>query len=339
MRRLGLGALALLLLAAWPGAAAGQGGSTIQHVTRENGHTLRVRVHGSVEFTDDDRGIRSVSRGGRVTLEESFRGGPHRRAEFWSTASGELRRAYYLDGEAHAFDADARAWVERTLEGMARESAVGAERRVARLRQRGGVPAVLGYVRDIRSDGAKRAYYVALLRSGGLSGAEVASVLEDAGRRIDSDGETRYVLKTALDQGLRGREAWAGFFRAAGGIDSDGEARYLLAAAAAGAPLDDDAVRRDFFRATGEIDSDGERRYVLTAVLRRSGVGPALAADVLRSAGGISSDGEKAYVLVQVPRALLAHRAVGDAYLAAAEGIGSDGERSRVLTHLARSRP
>ncbi|HYJ78099.1 MAG TPA: hypothetical protein VEW03_00655 [Longimicrobiaceae bacterium] len=369
MRRRGLVIAACWLAAAGPAAA--QHTRTMHTVNSDDGTRLEISASGEVEFTADDRDVARLSPDGRLWIEESRRGRPDRRVEYRPAAGGGVRRTYYEDGEARQPDGDDRAWIEAMLLQAIRDSGVGAEGRVARIRRARGTDGVLREIEHIRSDGAKRVYYRALLRTPGLRAEETVRAVGHAAGEIRSDGEKRALLMVVLERGsltpaelgatlsaartiasdgekrallMRAVERpslsaaeLAATLDAASTIRSDGELAALLVAAARRDALSDARVRRAFFGAAAGISSDGELARVLVSVLRREGLRDEAAVSALRTAEEISSDGERARVLTSVPARALRNRDVVAAYGRAMDGISSDGERGRVALYLARS--
>src|SRR5205823_8426434 len=82
---------------------------------------------------------------------------------------GSLSYAATLDGRAVPFDGAMQAWFAGFLPQVLREAGINVPERVARLRARGGVPAVLEEIRKIKSGSAKTAHYQALLSGPPLS--------------------------------------------------------------------------------------------------------------------------------------------------------------------------
>lgn len=334
-------------------------------VNDHDGRRTEVRTSGRVEFNDAGDWVTAVAPGGSLTVAQSGRG-TDRRIDF-RPGNGGMRVRYSVDGDERPLDGAGRAWAQELIAQAVRESGLGAEQRVARIRARGGVNGVLGEIARLRSDTGRRAYYRALLGSGSLSNAEFARVMGDVGRRMGSDTETRLVLSAAVDHaGGAGRlaallDAAVGmdsdtetrlvlnrvterhrladaasrqaFFRAVGGMGSDTERRLVLNAAA-GQNLADGDGREAFFRAVGAMDSDVERRLVLTSVLDRN---PSEAAVVgaLNSAAQMNSDLEKRLVLYQVPSSLLRNGRVTAAYRGVVAAMRSDSERRIALNRLA----
>lgn len=327
-------------------------------IVDDNGsRRLEIRTRGDVELNDAGDWVVSVPAGGMLTVEE--RDGGERRIEF---RPGSTR--YYVNGRERALDADGRAWAQRNILRAVRESGLGAERRVARIRARSGVNGVLQEIGQIRSDTGRRMYYRALLNSGAMSTAEFTRVMDDVGRRMGSDVETRLVLTEATAQAGDGARL-AALLRAAQGMDSDVETRLVLNHVSSRHRLSDAAAReaffrvvsgmssdverrlvlnavadaadgpsRDaFFRAVDAFDSDVERRLVLSEVLR--GEAPeATVIAAIQAAGEMSSDTEKRLVLSAVPAARLRSARVVAAYRRVVDAMGSDSERRLALRRL-----
>jgi hypothetical protein len=356
--------LAAALLLAVPASAQRHERSERTHILEEhNGQRLEVRMRGDVEINDAGNWVQRVSPGGSVMVEERSRG-TTRRVDFTPGQGGRVDVRYQVDGRPRQMDARGREWASAAILQAVRGSGLGARERVAHLRQRGGVPAVLNEVGHMRGDAARRAYYQALFAGPPLSPADMSRVMTDVDRRMDSDVDRRMVLVNAMEH-ARGEGAMQAILEAAGGMDSDVETRFVLHRAldrgrlAGGAQqaffravdgMDSDVERRmvltrwlerggtadaAFFRALDGVDSDVERRIVLTQVLRGA---PAEASTVaaLHSAGRMDSDMEKRIVLAQVPAAQLRNGRVTAAYRAVVDRMGSDHERAIALQRLAR---
>ncbi len=195
--RTGIGAALLAALAAGAGTAAAQTHSTHMHSQWvDDGHRVTVDASGEVRFSDDDAEVAWLEPGVRLSVEESERGQPERRV-VWREDGGRVRRTFYRDGREAAPNPADQAWIRGALLQPIRESGAYAEPRVARIYRRGGTDAVLGEIRRIAGDGAKRAYYAALLRQPGLRPGDAARVLHDAGRSIAGDGDKRMALSVA----------------------------------------------------------------------------------------------------------------------------------------------
>lgn len=362
------GTLALAALATAAPAACQQRSHVVHDgemhiVNTHDGGRLEIRSRGAVEFNDAGDWVTSVPAGGYFTAEERD-GGSERRIEF-RPGDGTPRVRYFVNDDERALDASGRAWAQRLILRAVRESGLGAERRVARIRARSGVNGVLQEIAALESDVGRRHYYRALLTGAPLSTAEFTRVMDDVGRRMDSDVETRLVLFEAVDRAgdgarmaavLRAAEridsdvetrlvlnrvtqrhrladaaARDAFFRAVGGMGSDVERRLVLHEVADDG-LADGPSRDAFFRAVAAFDSDVERRLVLSRVLGDASETTTIAA--IQSAGGMDSDVEKRLVLSQVSSERLRSPRVAAAYRRVADGMSSETERRMVMRRL-----
>src|ERR1700741_414160 len=280
IRRMAVGALGAMALALAGGAAAQ---SRSRHTLVDGGHRISMESSGQVRFTDDDRGVASMAPGAQLVIEEALPGRPDRRVELRGRGGGGIERAFFRDGRAANPSADDEAWIARMIERALRESGVHAEERVARIYRQRGADAVLQEIGEIASDGAKRAYYTALLRHP-LRSAETARVLRDAGRRIASDGDKRSVLESLLDRRAVTAEELTAMLEAAQHIASDGDKSRLLVRAAGRDALDAPGVRQPFFPPAATIASDGDKSRVLMASLANDEVRREAVVDAVRTA-------------------------------------------------------
>ena len=323
---------------------------------------MDLDMRGTVEFTDNDSDVKSISSDGYFRLEQ-WSTGPTR-TYLVRPGSNGIERLYSVDGISKPLDADARAWLARVLPEVIRESAVGAPERVKRILHQQGASGVLAEVNKIRSDHSRRVYLENLLDYGSLNAEDLRESMR-LGRKISSDGEKVGLLIAAAPhyQSPATRES---FFDSVDSISSDGEHRRVLAAVlerygpdhetlalslrsakrissdgekatvlvqAADFRLMDDAVRTNYFRAADSISSDGEHRRVLSAVLKKNGDKDILVRS-LRSTSGISSDGEKCAVLTEAAGVYVDDPIVRRAFFDAAGTISSDGERHHALSAL-----
>ncbi|HEX2077778.1 MAG TPA: hypothetical protein VHG08_08720 [Longimicrobium sp.] len=369
IRLAGTLALAAALGTAAPAAAQRHQSHVVHNnethiISNHGGGRLEIRSRGQVEFNDEGDWVVSVPADGLFTVEESG-SGPDRRVEFRPGQDGPRVR-FFVNGGERPLDASGREWARRLIRRAVRENGVGAERRVARIRARSGVSGVLAEIAELETDLGRRSYYRALLNGGRLSTAEFTRVMDDVGRRMGSDTETRLVLVDAAAQAgdgtrmasllraagtmesdvetrlvlnhladrqqLADAAARAAFFRVAEGMSSDVERRLVLNAVADERPAEGSS-REAFFRAVNRMSSDVERRLVLSRVLDGASVDATVGA--LQSAAAMSSDTEKRLVLMQVPAAHLRNARVTAAYRRVVDAMRSDTERSLALRRLA----
>ena len=344
---------------------AQQSGETHMEMTSRNGWTsLSLKVDGAIEFTDDDRDVKSLSPGGHFRMEEgTWLSG--RAYDVKADSAGNLTKTYSVGWSTKPLDAEGQAWLERLLPQMIRESAIGAGPRVARILRQGGPQAVITEIGLIHSDGSKRIYVEQLFSQATLNTEQ----LKDAARlirRISSDGDKAQVLVTVDGKYFTG-ELRPYLFEAVESISSDGDKRRVLSdivkkdagsadtlvsAARAAKHISSDGDKAEvliemadyyrandgldmaYFEAVKSISSDGDHARVLSTILAAHGYDRDVVIRALRSAERISSDGDKARVLKEAVSRYSDDELVRKAFFDAANSISSDGDHQQVLVAL-----
>jgi beta-lactamase regulating signal transducer with metallopeptidase domain len=354
-------------LASMARVASQQSGDSHVHITTRNGWTsVSITIDGTVEFTDDDTDVKSLSPNGRFRLED---GGllSKRVYEVKADAAGNLTRTYSVGWSTKSMDDEGRAWLARTLPQVIRDSGIGAGLRVARILRQGGPQAVLTEIGRIHSDGSKRVYLeqlfsqVATLKPSDLKDAsrlirsissdgdkaqviitvdanyfatDLRSYLFDAAESISSDGDKRRVLSDIVKKDGGSLETLASVARAARHISSDGDkAEVLIEMATPYRPAG--GVDMAYFDAANSISSDGDHARVLSKMLAWQGDDHNTLTRTLLSAQRISSDGDKARVLKEAVASYNEDASVRKAFFEAANSISSDGDHQQVLVSLA----
>src|SRR5262245_7208397 len=134
-------------------------------------------VRGSVEFSDDDRDVTSLSPGGFIRIEEGSWLRTGRSYEIRADSRGRLSRTYQVSGRVQTMDADAQAWASGAMLTLIRETGASAGLRIGRLLKRGGPTAVLREVSEIHSDGSKKTYLRELVERGQLNEMQLREVM------------------------------------------------------------------------------------------------------------------------------------------------------------------
>jgi len=262
---------------------------------------LEVRYEGSIEFTEDDSDVKTMSPGAFMRIREGGWVGS-RAVEFRADGSGTIERRYWDGRSEKPFVPEGKAWLSQMLPKVIRQTGFGAESRVARIFKAKGVTGVLAEINLIEGSWAKRIYFTELLKNP-LEPATVAQVLEQAGRQIDSDFELASLLKSST---------------------------HLLA---------DDTTRRAYFAAARSIESDFEMRGALSAALQRGPVSPEVMAGVLEASTSIDSDFEEASLLEQIAKVQPLDARTRPVFLKALATVTSDFERRRVVTAVVKADP
>src|SRR5918993_2769289 len=108
----------------------------------DNGLKRLFEARGKLEFTDDYTDIKDISAGGWVIIEEQ-RDRESFRYEVRRDPSGQLTRAFYVNGTARPLDESARTWLAKFVLEAVRQGAIDAEKRVRTLLSQRGVAGVL----------------------------------------------------------------------------------------------------------------------------------------------------------------------------------------------------
>jgi hypothetical protein len=184
-------ALLLLLLPAIASAAAGRTGGGPAGISEYNwgektgGVRYNVQREGQVGFTADDSDISSLTKNGRLQIQEIR--GDHVTV-FTVRRQGDapaLQRSFSVDGQPKGAEEE-RAWRAQTLPEILRRTGLGAAERVSRLHEGGDVAAVLAEVRSLHSDSVKALYIEELVNRGHLSTADLRQALAVSSAAISS---------------------------------------------------------------------------------------------------------------------------------------------------------
>ncbi|HZH32237.1 MAG TPA: hypothetical protein VEY11_15850 [Pyrinomonadaceae bacterium] len=265
-----------------------------EHRSSDDGVDITLDTK-NVEFNDDYTDVERITGGGYFRLSET-RDGRVRRLDIKPGVDGQLKRAYWENGEARPFDGEARRWLAKLLSDSVAGSGFDAEARVERILRRGGANAVLAEIARLKNDYARRVYATALIERGNPSAAQLAKLLSQSGEAISSD----YEKATLLIHVLKNDPADAG-------------------------------VRAAFFEAANTLSSDYERGRVLAVLFKQSDLTPETLLLALKSAREMSSDFEKANVLIRAAGTGAANESVRAAIVEHAHALSSDHERGRVL--------
>ena len=339
-------------LAALAALVSQQSGETHMEFETRNGWTsLKVKIDGVIEFTDDDHDVKSLSPDGRFKLEDgTWLSG--RTYEVKADASGNLTKTYSVGRTSKPLDDEGRAWLQRSLpaddsrhrawsgtpcraDTPARWSA-GGDRRdwIDPWRWIEGVyleqlfsQATLNaeqlkesakLIRGISSDGDKAQVVIAV--DDKYFTGDLRPYLFDAAESINSDGDKRRVLSDIVKKDAGNTESLVRATRAARHISSDGDKAEVLVEIAYPYSASDE-LHMVYFEAVNSISSDGDHARVLSKVLEKHGNESDTLDRVLRSAEKISSDGDKARVLKEAVSFYRDDPAVRKAFFGAANSI------------------
>jgi bla regulator protein blaR1 len=350
-------------------AASTRGESSGNYVWSDNGQKIEINYQGEIDFTADDTDVARMSPGAMLRIRDGRRWlGADTSVEFTADGSGNITRKFWQGWKEQPFEPEGRKWVATMLPRFIRQSGIGASARVARIHKSAGVTGVLAEISRIEGSWAKHVYFKELMKTPGLTAADVQRVFNQAGVEIDSDFELasflisssrqitddatrrayldaaksigsdfelRRVLSSVLQGGVVPSPLAAGLLETSTSIDSDFEEASLLVQFARQQPIDP-TVRAPFFKALATVGSSFEHARVLQTLLQRTDLSPEARAGALESAAAVGSDFETANVLLQFVKAGPIDGTLRAPFFRAAGTIDSAFERGRVLQAVAK---
>ncbi len=331
----------------------------------ESGSQLDVRAKGQLTFNADYTDLVDLAADGSFSIEESFDGGV-RKFELRHGENGDLQHVYSVDGKPRdANDPTLHAWLGETLPRVLRETGFDAPNRVRRLRERGGVIAVLDEISKIESGTSRTVYIEELIESGPLQDRELSLALKatdeiyssvelgrilqrlteedpansrftleliEQSRRLQSSGERRRLIERIVEERDLDGEAAKALARSAAEMRSDSELAQAILRVAERSPRDAETAKA-FFEAAGSIRSSSEKSRVFRELLGKPGLDDSMLAAAARGIAGIDSSSEKALALVKLGEVLRPDgKEAPTAFFEAVASIESVGERERVIS-------
>ncbi len=358
-------ALALILPAVNVMAEKASHHQSIHVIDDDNGHTdmklsirgddgreLKLKAKGNIQFTDDDTGIESMSKGDTFSLKET-NAGVTRQLIAEGGENGGIDYQYSVDGDSQAFDNEAKAWLSKTLPDLLTESGINVEGRIAHLLSEDGHEGVIKRIHKIQGDHARGKHIEVYAGSGLLEDQELDDVLVEV-KRIGSDYDQRNALVMIKEKQLDGnagvevdqahiikRKRLHKIVDASEGIDSDYEVRSLLDEISKDIDIDIDGaeVHRIVLHRAGEIDSDYELRQTLSGMADAAASDEQVAEVWLDTAAKLESDFELRQALEQLAHAGPEQQSTWVGMLKLAERFDSDYECATFLTTAANNMP
>ncbi len=322
---------------------------------------IEVKIENKVEFNEDYSDVAAIPFDGALRIYDS-RGARARRLVITAAPNGDLRRDYWLDGQARPFDAEARTWFRGVLLEAVRQG-LDAKNRVERILRQRGTRGLIEEIAFLKGDYVRRIYFEALLQSKDISSQDLKTALRNASTSITGDYERAQLLIQIAKPILAKRELTTDYFEAAGKIDSAYEHGRVLASVLKGVELNqevlsqlaqsaahiksdyekasflikgaenyqgDAALRMQWLNAVRTIGSDYEHHRILKSALKPNEISTEALADLVTSAARMQSDYEKASFLIEAMNHYRNDAHLRTVFMETARTIGSDYERGRV---------
>lgn len=326
---------------------------------------FEVETKGEVTFKDDDRGIASISPGGR--LKASFTSGDAKwKLQVTSSSTGSLSYQYEVDGRKMDYSASSEKELAPYFLTIIRETGVNAEARVARILQSDGPQGVYKEIELINSGSSKVRYLTELVLQGNLNETNLIKTANLAQSEIKSSGDlSRFLIRTnsiflenkrvrptyfstvtsISSSGDKSRvlmgvfdldidsETFEQVVNTASSISSSGDKTRVLLAGLDSFPANERA-RGAYFAAVRTISSSGDRGRLLGALLSTYELDDESAAMAFEATSGMSSSGDKARTLIKAAPHYNNSPKHRELFFNAVSSISSSGDQSRVLLSL-----
>jgi hypothetical protein len=309
------------------------GDQSVRFLVNEPGRCTEAAIIGKLEFSPDETRITAMPAGGFARFRERT-SGADRAVSITSTGDGSLNYVASLNGRATPFDGEMQSWLAGILPEVLREAGINVPERVARLRSQGGVPAVLKMISQIRSTGAKRSHYEALIDSGHLSADDVEKIAVQAPKDLaGSSGDLSAVIQRLPRSAMQSSAARRALADAIPHIASSGDRANTLELLA---PNADPEMLVLLAKAAEDLPSSGDKANFLIASAARylSGGNSALSNAFFSAAATIPSSGDLANVLITALPYGHANAGVTSAVIQTSEHLSSSGDIANVLIDL-----
>ena len=260
---------------------------TYRYTHKSGSNRFEVEYDGKIEFTDDDKAIKSISRGGFLRIRKtSF--GNRRELLAEPNSDGTINYQVYEGRRKVEFEDEARKWLADIILEVVRTTGIGAEGRVKRFYGQGGTDAVLKEVDEIRSDFVSHIYLKELLDTKNLSDNELVKIAGYVPSELDSDHYITEVFKDYGDLFFKTDKATEAFLGSIRRMDSDHYVSIILKRALR-EDLNDAMVIK-VLDAADIMDSDHYKTNVFKDLLDRRDLSDNVIDQIVKSAADIDSD-------------------------------------------------
>lgn len=266
--------------------SSSRNGDRYRFTQKRGSNKLDIEYDGKIEFAEDDKSIESISRGGYLRIRKSSFG--NRREVLAEAGSGGTVEYQFWSGRRRVDDdAEAREWLADVLVEVIRTTGIGAEGRVKRFYEKGGLDGVLEEVDDIRSDFVSSIYLREVLGMG-LSDKELVKVAGYVPRELDSDHYITEVFKDYGDLFFKNEEATSAFLTSIRRMDSD-HYKSIILKRALREDLNDEMVVK-VLDASNIMDSDHYKTTIYRDLLDRRQLSDKVIDQIVKSAADIDND-------------------------------------------------
>ncbi len=258
-------------------------------------NSFNIDIRGTIEITDDDKDIKSMSPDGYLEITKTTFGS--KRTIKITAESNTLKREYFDGRTPVSYEPEGRKWLSEILPEVVRTTRVAAESRVNRYYKKGGVPAVLDEINKLDGDYLK-AHYANLLMKLPVQSNHYGLIVSKVSGELDSDHYLTEFLEGNLSKFMQTREAIDAVFMATNKMESDHYKTQLIKAALAVQPASIENVKI-IMASVSKMESDHYKSEVLNSLLRQSNLTDPIMAEMINTTKSIESDHYQTMVLTK----------------------------------------
>ena len=292
---------------------------------------FNVEMRGTIELSDDDRDIKSISEDGYLRISKTVFGSK-RSLVIESLGDGRIKKEYYEGRTKMPWDPNGKAWLSEILPEVVRTSTIGAESRVKRLFRKGGTAAVLEEIDRIDNDHVK-AHYANLLMKENVQPKDYPVIIREVAGDMKSDHYITDFLKTNATKFLRQKDAISAMFSAASDMESDHYKAIVITETLKGSDQSAEGLRLAL-HATADMDSDHYIAIVLSNLLKQNNLSDATLTELVKTTNTIESDHYRTQVLTEALQKPNLSQSAHQQLLAAVKEMSSDHYATDVILKL-----
>lgn len=258
-------------------------------------NSFDVEIRGTIEVSDDDRDIKSMSHDGYFEVTKTSFGS---RRSIKITREGSVLIKRYYEGRTEVnFDPEGRKWLAEVLPEVVRTTTIAAESRVNRFYSKGGTQAVLAEIEVIKSDYVKT-HYAKLLMKKPVLEKDYGAIVSKVTGNMNSDHYITEFLQDNMAKLLRNKDAAEAVFVTTNKMGSDHYKTQIIKEALRVQPASLEAVKVALASAS-KINSDHYKTEVLTSLMRQDNLTDAIVAEMINTSKSIHSDHYRTVVLTK----------------------------------------
>ncbi len=268
---------------------------TWKHTSKSGLSSFNIEYKGTIEVTDDDKDIKSISPGGYLEISKTTFGSK-REILVEATSGGSLRKEYYEGRTKTEWEPAGRKWLAEILPEIVRSTGIAAESRVDRFFNQGGVEAVINEISRLDGNYVVAIYGKLLLAKDGLSNNDLKKAIEGIANELDSDYYLAEILKDNASRFLKNESTVDVYLEAATKIGSDYYATVVLKEALDSYKPSASSLTK-IMEASKSIGSDYYQASLLSRVLELDDLDGNLLAEVIETTKDVGSDYYQSQIL------------------------------------------